>query len=226
MLDKWEGLGVTGSDLFGVGKGVMLVLVGALALLPDWKDQRDWDEPKLVFVWGRQSLGRSLGDGLARTLDWSTLAIVMDGDGTAFTLLVWLLELNLDGAGLLIRVTGALLLAEPPAVELLAVVLLLWRDFSRPSWSRSRSSSASSRLCFSSRSVTTVSPNSFCKFARRSSYDSVSILEIVEMVSAVFPVGLQSTGQRTPCLATAWKASSRRSASRTERPTLRLLSVI
>jgi hypothetical protein len=51
------------------------------------------------------------------------------------------------------------------------------------------------------------------------------VFEMVTAMSFVMLEGLQSMGQRTPCLATAWKASSRRRASRTERPTVRLLSV-
>jgi hypothetical protein len=79
-------------------------------------------------------------------------------------------------------------------------------------------------LCFASRSVT-CTPNSFCRLASLSSYDSVSVLEIVLMVSAALLFGFQSMGQRTPCLATAWKASNNLSASRTLLPTVRLLSV-
>jgi hypothetical protein len=58
-------------------------------------------------------------------------------------------------------------------------------------------------LCFASRSVIVTSPNSFCRLANLSSYDSVSVLEIVLNVSAASPLGFQSIGQRTPCLATA-----------------------
>jgi hypothetical protein len=81
-------------------------------------------------------------------------------------------------------------------------------------------------LCFASRSVTLTPANSFCRFTSRSSYDSVSVLDMVLRVSAESSVGFQSMGHRTPCFPTAWKASRRRRASRTLRPTVRLLSVI
>jgi hypothetical protein len=81
-------------------------------------------------------------------------------------------------------------------------------------------------LCFASRSVTGTPANSFCRFTSRSSYDSVSVLDMVLRVSAESSVGFQSMGHRTPYLLTAWKASRRRRASRTLRPTVRLLSVI
>ena len=80
------------------------------------------------------------------------------------------------------------------------------------------------RLCLASRSVT-CTPNSFCRLASLSSYDSVRVLEIVLRVSAASLFGFQSMGQRTPCLATAWNASSRRRASRTLLPTVMLFSV-
>ena len=65
-----------------------------------------------------------------------------------------------------------------------------------------------------------------CKFANRSSYDSTSVSEIVLSAPEACEFGFQSIGQRTPCFATAWKASKRRSASKTLRPTVKLLSVI
>lgn len=72
----------------------------------------------------------------------------------------------------------------------------------------------------------TATDEPFCKFASRSSYDSASVLEIVLTVSDACALGFQSMGHSTPCLATAWNASRRRRASRTLRPTVRLLSVI
>lgn len=83
-----------------------------------------------------------------------------------------------------------------------------------------------SRLCFASRSVTRMPSNSFCRLANLSSYDSVKVLAIVFRVSWALSLGFQSIGHNTPCLATAWNASSNRSASSTLRPTVRLLSVI
>lgn len=74
-------------------------------------------------------------------------------------------------------------------------------------------------LCLASRLVTCTSPNSvslstgpymvaetfipFCKLASRSSYDSTSVSEMVFIVSEACELGFQSTGQSTPCLATA-----------------------
>lgn len=52
------------------------------------------------------------------------------------------------------------------------------------------------------------------------------MFDMVFIVSEACEFGFQSTGQRTPCLATAWKASSRRKASRTLRPTVKLFNVI
>ena len=99
-----------------------------------------------------------------------------------------------------------------------------------------------SAWCFASRSVTCTSPNSvvmlatygktkhmiipLCRFANLSSYDSTSVSEIVLSAPEACEFGFQSIGQRTPCFATAWKASKRRSASKTLRPTVKLLSVI
>jgi hypothetical protein len=88
------------------------------------------------------------------------------------------------------------------------------------------SSSESSFGSLASRSVTCTPPNSFWRLASLSSYDSVKVLEMVFSVSAASLLGFQSMGQRTPCLATAWKASSRRRASSTLRPTVTLFNVI
>jgi hypothetical protein len=73
-------------------------------------------------------------------------------------------------------------------------------------------------------SVTGMS-NPFCRLASLSSYDSISVLEIVLIVSAALVLGFQSTGQRTPWRATIWYAFNKRSTSTTSRPTVRLLSV-
>lgn len=52
------------------------------------------------------------------------------------------------------------------------------------------------------------------------------MFDMVFIVSEACGLGFQSIGQRTPCFATAWKASSRRKASNTLRPTVRLFNVI
>ena len=162
----------------GVGIGVIFALEGALELFPEWNDHRDGIDVMLVRVRGRQSLEKILGDGMSFMPFICVFA----------------------GSELCTRVLGVRML-ESLAVESLPMVLLLWRD-SSASIAVCPFSSAS-RLCFSSRSVRTVSPNSFCRLARRSSYDSVKVLEIVDMVSEVLFDGFQSMGQRTPCLATA-----------------------
>lgn len=84
----------------------------------------------------------------------------------------------------------------------------------------------SSLRSLASRSVTGTPANSFWRLASLSSYDSVKVLEMMLSVSAASLLGFQSMGQSTPCLGTAWKASSRRRASSTLRPTVTLFNVI
>lgn len=103
-----------------MGMGVILVLFGALELFPEWNDQRDDKELMLARVWGRQSLGTALGVVSVSLVELPFFPVWME-DAEPFVPL----GCTPGMSGVCTRVLDVRILAESPAVEPLAMVLLL-----------------------------------------------------------------------------------------------------
>lgn len=103
-----------------MGMGVILVLFGALELFPEWNDQRDDKELMLARGWGRQSLGTALGVVSVSLVELPFFPVWME-DAEPFVPL----GCTPGMSGVCTRVLDVRILAESPAVEPLAMVLLL-----------------------------------------------------------------------------------------------------